>query len=277
VQWKGDNTMSGFESKRFQYHRARHELSNYAWLRLRHCDGAILSMHQSGTHWLKFMLASAIAEHYAIPPPRYNHANDIIGGPKDVCEYNQIPQLKSSHTIVPLLFNNPLAAYWITFPPVVLLIRDIRESLVSNYNKWQNRYAVSFSEYLRGDPSGRRYNSDIWWCIRFLNAWGRMAVLAPPRIHIVRYETLSAAPHAALEQIARHFQLPLTQSSIEAAVAAASKPAMADRADPLRPPGEVNLDDGDHLRVYSTVDREFVRSRCDRFLRSNFGYDYSAW
>jgi len=269
--------MSGFESKWFQYHRLRHELSNYALMRLRHCDGAILSMHQSGTHWLKFMLASAIAEHYAIPPPRYNHANDIIGGPRDVCQYDQIPQLKSSHTVVPLLLNNPLAVNWITFPPVVLLIRDMRASLVSNYNKWQTRYAVSFSEYLRGDPSGRRFNSDIWWCFRFLNAWGRMASLTPRRIHIIRYETLIAAPHEALEQIARHFGLPLAQSSIDTAVGAASKPAMAERSDPSRPPGEINLGDTDALRVYSTADREFVRSRCDRFLRNDFGYDYSRW
>jgi Sulfotransferase domain len=269
--------MSIVESSRFQFHRFRHELGNFSLLKSRRCDGAIISMHQSGTHWLKFMLASAMAEHYAVPQPRYNHANDIIGGSKDPRRYAQIPHLRSSHTIAPLWLRSPFALRRAKLPPYVLLVRDIRASLVSNYRKWQTRYAVSFTEYLRGDPSGRRFNSDIWWCFRFLNAWGQMVALAGPRIHVVHYEDLVAAPHGELNRIARHFGLALSPSTIDTAVAAASKQAMAQRSDPARPPGAINLYDKDPLAAYSASDRDLVRSRCRRYLRSTFGYDYTNW
>ena len=56
-------------------------------------------MHQSGTHWLKFMLANALSYQYGSPPPAYNHANDIIGGPRDAIVYPQLPRLISSHSM----------------------------------------------------------------------------------------------------------------------------------------------------------------------------------
>ena len=266
-----------FEFGHFHFHRLRRELSNYSILHLYRSDGAIVSMHQGGTHWLKFMLAHALSAHYGIPPPRYNHANDIIGGSKDPIQYAQIPHLRSSHTIAPLLFRNTLALHVTKFPPCVLLIRDIRASLVSNYKKWRTRYAVTFSKYLRGDPSGRRFNSDIWWCIRFLNAWGTVAAIADDRILVVRYEHLLLEPHAQLERITRHLELPLSPLSVEQAVAAATKSAMAARSDPARPPGEINQEEDDPLAVYNASDREFIESRCANFLHKTFDYDYSAW
>lgn len=273
----GHVNVSIVESSRFQFHRLRHELGNLSLLKSRRCDGAIISMHQSGTHWLKFMLASAMAEHYGIPQPRYNHANDIIGGSKDPPPYPQVPHLRSSHTVAPWWLRSRSALRRAKLPPYVLLVRDIRASLVSNYTKWQNRYAVSFTDYLRGDPSGRRFNSDIWWCFRFLNAWGRMAALAGPRIHVVRYEALAAAPEVELERVARHFGLALSASTIDQAVAAAGKQTMAQRSDPARPPGEITLGDADPLAAYGASDRAFVRSRCERYLDATFGYDYAVW
>lgn len=265
------------ESSRFHYHRLRHELGNYSLLKSRHCDGAIISMHQSGTHWLKFMLASAMAAHYGIPEPEYNHANDIIGGTKDPRRYADLPFLKSSHTIAPILLRNTHVVRRAALPPYVVLVRDIRACLVSNYKKWRARYAVSFSEYLRGDPAGRRFNSDIWWCIRFVNAWGRMSTLSGDRLIVVRYEDLRTAPRAQLERIVRHFGLPLSVASIGHGVEAATKTAMAERSDPARPPGEVNFAEDDPLVAFSNVDRDFVRTRCAHYLRCTFGYDYAVW
>lgn len=265
------------ESCRFYAHRLRHELGNYAVVRLRHCDGAILSMHQSGTHWLKFMLASAIADHYAIDPPRYNHANDIIGGSKDPRLHPTLPHLISSHTIAPLLLNNAVGLAWLRLPRCVILVRDIRASLHSNFKKWRVRYATTFSHFLRGDPSGRQFNSDIWWCIRFLNAWGHALALSENQFLVLRYEGLRAQPHEELAKLAAHLSLPLSSRNIDAGVEAASKSAMAERADPARPPGEINLDEDDPLLAYSDADREFVRTRLSSYLTQTFDYDYSVW
>ncbi len=268
--------MTAPKIKHFHFHRLRHELSNYSLLRLRHADGAIVSMHQGGTHWLKFMLASAISSYYEIPPPQFNHANDIIGGVKDPVLYPQIPCIKSSHTIAPLLFRNSSALRVLKLPPCVLLVRDLRACLVSNYRKWKTRYAITFSEYLRGDPSGRKFNSDIWWCIRFLNAWGRVAELNN-NCHIVRYEDMSLKPHAELDRVATHFSLPLTSASIDYGVSAATKLAMAARADPARPPGEVNRQNQNFMGAYNAKDRQFVDWACAKFLRVSFGYNYTRW
>ena len=70
-------------SATFHFHRLRRALGNFSLLAHRDCAGHLASMHQSGTHWLKFMLASALARHYGVPGPRYNHANDFIAGPHD--------------------------------------------------------------------------------------------------------------------------------------------------------------------------------------------------
>ena len=269
--------MPTLKLNQFHFHRLRHELSNYSLLRLRHADGAIVSMHQGGTHWLKFMLASAMSVHYEIPPPQFNHANDIIGGTKDPVTYTQIPRIQSSHTVAPLLFRNALALRVLKLPPCVLLVRDLRACLVSNYRKWETRYAIAFSEYLRGDPSGRRFNSDIWWCIRFLNAWGRIVELGDSHCHIVRYEDMRLQPHAELERIAWYFSIPLTPASIDHGVAAATKSAMAERSDPARPAGEINQQDEDPLGAYEATDRAFISSVCANLLRTSFGYDYALW
>jgi hypothetical protein len=269
--------MPTFESNRYQFHRLRHEFSNYSLIRLRGCDGLLLSMHQSGTHWLKFMLASAMADHFAIPGPEFNHANDIIGGSKDPVNYPQIPLLRSSHTVVPLLLRNQMAVNWLKLPPSIILVRDIRASLVSNYIKWQARYAVSFSEFLRGDPSGRRYNSDIWWCFRFLNGWSAIKMLSEPNVYLIRYETLLEDPEQVLTALARHLAIPLTNSSITLGIECATKSAMQQRADPARPPGEINHSNDDPLSVFNESDRRFFCSRCEYFLRDSFGYDYQQW
>jgi hypothetical protein len=269
--------MPTFESHRYQFHRLRHELSNYSLLRLRSCDGLLLSMHQSGTHWLKFMLASAMADHFDIPGPEFNHANDIIGGAKDPVIYPRIPLLRSSHTVAPLLLRNRLALHWLELPPSILLVRDIRASLVSNYIKWQARYAVTFSDYLRGDPSGRRYNSDIWWCFRFLNSWSTIKMLRETNVYLVRYETLRDDPEQVLTEVTRHLAIPLANSSITLGIERATKSAMLKRADPARPPGEINYSNDDPLSAFSASDRRFFSSRCAYYLSDSFGYDYQRW
>lgn len=70
------------------------------------------------------MLASAIARDYGLPPPQYNHANDIIGGPRDPIRYPRAPWLASSHSI-----PHPLVgSRWLRRAepaPYVILIRNI--------------------------------------------------------------------------------------------------------------------------------------------------------
>jgi hypothetical protein len=264
-------------SASFHFHRLRRALGNFSLLQHRRCAGHLASMHQSGTHWLKFMLASALARHYGVPGPQYNHANDLIGGPHDVPLHPGLPRLLSAHSIPhPLLYLRATHTLW-QLPPYCVLVRDIRASLVSNYEKWRTRYDCPFSDFLRGDPAGHRYNSDIWWCLRFLNAWEAVRAAVPERVLVLRYEDLQQDAADGLERVASHFRLKLGADDIDAGVAAGTKERMAAQEDPARPKGAVNpgaraVDD-----YFAADDRRRFTALCARYLDADYGYDYRRW
>ncbi len=261
----------------FAYHSLRHSLGNLSLLEHRHCAGHLASMHQSGTHWLKFMLAHALARRFGVPEPQYNHANDLIGGPKDPVRYPTLPRLLSSHTIPHASLRWAATHRVFRLPPYVVLVRDIRASLVSNYEKWRARYVCSFADFLAGDPAGRRFNSDVWWCIRFLNGWHAVREAAPARVLVLRYEDLRQDPVAGLERLAAHLGIPLSTADCEAGAAAGTKEAMAAREDPTRPAGAVNLGEKRFADYFSAVDRERFSALLARHLADSYGYDYSRW
>ena len=262
---------------RYRRHAWHRNLGNFALIKHRACDGHLLSMHQSGTHWLKYMLANALSHQYGTPPPQYNHANDIIGGPKDPLRYPQLPRLISSHSIPHPLLRSRSVHRMLALPPYLLLIRDIRATLVSNYVKWRDTYRTDFSEYLLGDPLGRRYNSDIWWALRFLNAWGKVRRKVPERVGIVRYEDLERDPIGQLSRAAAAFGLELSHDAVEHGVAVSSKAHMAAKDDPERPSGTVRADDTDPLAAFEVEDRRVFERICAQFLGDDFGYDYTTW
>lgn len=223
------------------------------------------------------MLANALSHQHGLPPPQYNHANDFIGGPKDAVVYPNIPRLISSHSIPPIVVASLVNAGKLNLPKYVLLVRDIRASLVSNFRKWENRYAVSFSEFLRGDPSGRKYNSDLWWSIRFLNAWHRLSLVSESKILSIHYESLQKEPRVQLDSVNDFLNLELSAEAITAGIESATKSEMKSRADPERPKGEVHESAVEPLEWFNSSDRAFISNQCDKFLRFNFGYDYRQW
>lgn len=261
----------------FHFHRLRRALGNFSLLAHRDCAGHLASMHQAGTHWLKFMLASALARHYRVAGPQYNHANDFIAGPHDRPAHPALPRLYSAHSIPhPLLYLAVTHRAW-KLPPYVVLVRDVRASLVSNYEKWRARYACSFSEFLRGDPRGRRYNSDFWWCCRFLNAWHAVRRAVPDRVLVLHYEVLQQRTAAELARVATHFHLPLAADELAAGVAAGTKEQMRAREDPARPPGAVNVGARRVDDYFGSADREWFEAQCARYLDDPWGYDYGRW
>ncbi|MGR8948272.1 MAG: sulfotransferase domain-containing protein [Gammaproteobacteria bacterium] len=264
-------------SLRFHYHRLRHEASNFSLLKSRHAIAQLVSQHQSGTHWIKYMLANALANHFNLPGPQYNHANDFIGGPKDDVVYPQIPRLISSHSIPPLITPVFMRLKILHWPRYVLLVRDIRSSLVSNFRKWEERYAEDFSDYLRGDPAGRKYNSDIWWTFRFLNAWGKINQQFPHQLLVVHYEKVLEDSFKELDRINQFVNLGLEEDDLLKGIAAASKQKMIAKSDPARPRGEVNRGNVNVSAYFSPDDRIYFENRCQRFLKYSFGYDYRLW
>ena len=250
-------------------------LFNFSLFRGRGAVGQIISMHQSGTHWLKFMLASAIANHFSIPPPKFNHANDIIGGTRDRIVYPQIPRLIASHTI-PSPFFYSILSQRLNLPKYVLLIRDLRFSLTSNYRKWRHTYDVDFSVYLEGDPAGKNYNSDIWWAFRFLNSWGNYVEKKPSKVLVVRYEDLVSQPLSELRRVNLFWSLGLSDKSLNSATQFASKEVMATRDDPARPSGAVQMRSEECRSLFKIQDQSLFKYLCSEHLDYSFGYDYQT-
>ncbi len=259
----------------FYYNCFRKDLTNFSFLRHRKFSGFLVSMHQSGTHWLKHMLAIAIADEYELPMPQYNHANDIIGGPKDPRLYPHAPKLASSHTIPHPLLRSKLFRTFVKFPRYVILVRDVRASLISNYEKWETRYHCKFSEYLRGDIRGRKFTNDIWWCIHFLNSWGYLSQKYPLETLIVRYEDLTQNTLAQLERINIFWDLSIGNQSFLLAIKESSKEKMLKKHDPIRPGIAVRKTTRTNEEVFTDADNVLFRDICKKYLRYNFGYDYT--
>ena len=260
---------------RYYYESLRRDLTNLSFLRHRKFSGYLVSMHQSGTHWLKHILASAIAAEYSLPKPRYSHANEIIGGPKDPIIYPAAPHLASSHTIPSPLLRSKLFRYYFHPPRYVVLVRDMRDTLVSNYMKWKDLYECGFSEYLH-DFSGKKFHNQIWWCIRFLNAWGDLIQKYPDQNCAIRYEDMCGNTYSQICRINDFLGLHLSRESIMFGISESSKEKMKKKTESGRPEGagivsSHKMKPGD---LFSPEDEKFLNIMCTLLLRHRFNYDY---
>lgn len=255
----------------------RRDLSNLSLLRRRGFDGHIVSMHQSGTHWLKYLLAMVICETFDVPPPEHIGDNSVVGHPKSVPAHEG-PVIVHSHSIPsPLVHASPFRQ-WLEFPPYVVLVRDIRMALVSHYEKWKRRYGIPFSEYLRGDVGGRRYDKDLWWDVRFVNAWSGVLHRMSGAALLVHYEDLEEKPALQVRRIWQFLGLPEPDSSVfQRAVTLSGKEQMATRENPDEELQVVRQTRRHPFEWYSDTDREFFEEVCNRYLHDNLGYDYVDW
>jgi Sulfotransferase domain len=260
----------------FLYHSLRRDISNFSLIKHRAFDGFLISMHQSGTHWLKHMLATALTYKLDLPPPQYIHANDVIAGPKDPLANEKLPHIVSTHSIPHALLGSRIFRRMVKLPPYVVLVRDIRASLVSNYEKWKDQYDCDFTTFLRGDISGRRFNNDIWWCVRFCNMWGRLAHDFPDGTLVVKYEDLKSNPLRELQGINNYWQLDLNEACLQYAIDESSKEKMALKKDPDTPFGVtvVRDDKRTFMQWYDKEQSDYINYVCDNFLKYDFAYDY---
>lgn len=263
-------------SRAFYYHCLRRDISNFSLLKHRKFDGFLISMHQSGTHWLKHMLATALTHKYDLPPPRYIHANDVIAGPKDPQAHPQLPHIVSAHSIPHILLSFSPVHKLMRFPPYVILVRDIRAMLVSNYEKWKEHYGCDFATFLKGDVSGHRFNNDIWWCIRFCNMWGKIADKLPESVCVIKYEDLRATPLLQLQEINRYWDLNLSEAQLQYAIDESTKEKMLKKKDPDTPFGVdvVRPDKRPYLEWFEKDQQQYIHEMCKKFLRYNFDYEY---
>lgn len=254
--------------------------SNFSVLRHGKFDGFLVTSKNSGTHWVKYMLAIALAETYNVPRPKYFSEDAVrpyIGWPKDTATFDELPRLAFSHTIPHRLMDWGWARNLAGVPPYVLCIRHPMSILASHYAKWAYDIQVDWETYLRGDPSGKRYRCDLFWLARFWNRWGEVMKRDPARFHVARYEETKLDPRSQLHLIAGHWNLSLSQNSIQEALLAGTKEAMAEKVDPDAEPNVLQNRKTDIRDLFNGAAMDIYQQMAGDLFRFDLGYDLLAF
>jgi len=260
----------------FRVHGLNRHTTNLALLKYYDFQGFLVTGQNSGTHWIKWMLSHAMAHRYGVAPPRYfnnDSSNDLIGHPKHQRIHPRLPRIASSHSIPPYATDWAWLRAIRRPPPYAVVVRDVRDVLVSNYEKWRADYGAPFSRYVQGDPRGKAYVCDVWWYMRFMNRWGDIASRYPDQTLVLRYEDCRRDPLDTLDRLARHFGLDLSDRDLMAGVAVGSKEYMLTRQDPEIQERPVRLDGAPGAR-FSARDLAVLRGLLERNLKHDFGYAY---
>ncbi len=250
--------------------------TNFSVLRHGAFDGFLVTSKNSGTHWMKYMLAVALAETYGVPHPEYFSEDAVrpyIGWPKDAPVYPELPRLAFSHTIPHRLADWGWARNMAKLPPYALCIRHPMAILSSHHAKWAYDIQVDWETYLRGDPDGKRYRCDLYWLARFWNRWGEVEARYPESILRVQYEETRLNPYHALEMVADHWKIDLTPHAIDEALKAGTKEAMAEKVDPNAEPNVLQMRKVSLAEQFSGDALEIYQSLVTELFRFDLGYD----
>ncbi len=240
-------------------------------LRRRHFDGVLATMPQSGTNWTMYLLSLTLAKLYDLPLPSYVQDRSILTSPG----HSQIPRIFHTFRVPHYLLRSRTLFRLLHFPKHLILVRDLRAALVSNYEKRKDEYGVDFSTYLRGDARGKLYRHDIWMRIQFLNGWGAVVERHPEQAAVLKYEDLKANTRGQLAWVCDHFNIKgATPDLLDEVVGAASKAEMAKRLKPGKTKNPVRMDPRPADECYSDADLRFVAEVLRRNLKYTFGYQY---
>ncbi len=271
-------THNSGKNLQFKLHCLNRDLFALSMLKYRNFKGYLSTGQHSGTHWIKWMLSHALAHEYKVAPPKFfdngsEASNVLIGHPKHPQVHAHVPRIVSTHSIPPY----PMQWSWLRnsthFPPYAVVVRDIRKVLISNFEKWKERYNVSFSEYVAGDPSSNKYICDVWWYVRYMNRWGEVASRFPKETFVTKYEDFQNDRAGSLEKIFLHFGVTLSRESLAAGAAAGEKSFMAAHQDPNIPDRALRKDGTDETK-FSPADLALLDQILSDNLKHDFGYPY---
>jgi hypothetical protein len=255
------------------------DLNNFFLLQYRTVDGYMITGKNSGTHWLKFMLSHAIAEEFNLPPPLHSSgaaSDDFIGHPKRPQKYPGTPRIGPSHNLPSSLLSNPTLFHALRLPPVVVLVRDPKEAMLSAYVKWRDELDLTLADYVMSRPHGKRRIADIWWYIEFFNRWGQMATQLPDEVIIVRYEDLQDDPAYWLRRVLQHYGVEISDRSIGAAIKASGKNRMRRLLDPDFAETIIPVQSERDAVSLSPLEEATMRAVLETHLKYSFGYGYAA-
>ena len=257
------------------YRLLTRDLTNLSLLHRRNFQALLVTMHQSGTYWLIHMLSYILVRQYDLEMPDDLEELTVITRAKEEPVYRNIPHIGHTHTIPSWLVHSLLFRAFLKFPKTILLVRDIRASLVASYDRYS--YDTDFSTYLRGNAWKKRYRKDVWRDIRFLNAWDVVRRRMPERFHVVRYEDMQRDTKHELQKITGFLEWQISDNLLQEAVNASSKQRMAKKENSASYPTIVRDRKEHPFSWYTESDRLFLTGTLSKNLHNSFGYDYSDW
>ncbi|MEM6256993.1 MAG: sulfotransferase domain-containing protein [Planctomycetota bacterium] len=259
-------------------HRSMVRTGPLRMLTRRNLDAAMVTMRSAGSHWLQWMLLQAMHEAYGLPLPEHVNDQSIIGTVSDFPAHHDGPRLIRTHNEMPV----PLYAIlnrFVRFPKYIILMRDIRHSLVSYFEKdAADARDASFSEFLRGKDGIFKADHVLFRHIRFLNSWASVRKITSDRCLVVKYEDLRSSAATELERVWRFLELKEPAEGLfDRAVAESTKDKMSakETVGDTRP--AVRKSNRNPLDWYSDADEAYVRQALKQFLVDDYGYDYEDW
>lgn len=166
----------------------------------RETDAFLSTLPSSGTHWLRFLIAkglvdaydldfefSSIHPHDVVPP--FRNKNVRFG----FHDHEQVPLVQHSHKSYSFLYRGSR---------VVVLVRDLRDTMVSSYDTYSSRIdpSITFSEFLHADSVDETRHRTLRHRIEFLNRWYRNFDKLDDYM-MVRYEDLKADTTETTEEV----------------------------------------------------------------------------
>lgn len=251
----------------------RADLANFFMLHHRHLHGFMVTAKNSGTHWLKYMLSCALAHDWGVEPPARTSGREgdaIIGHPRWAPRYSDKPRIGASHTIPSIAFALPGLRSILRVKPTVVLVRDIRQAMLSNFLKWN--YGASMEEYVEGKPGGKKFIADVWWYIHFFNRWGDIARAQSERVLVVRYEDIQADPAHWLRRVGAQYGFHLSDAAIAAGLAFTGRDAIRDRLASETDRRIVPEDEKRAAMSFQPAHLAVLEDIFRRHLRHDFGY-----
>jgi hypothetical protein len=256
------------------------------WKRPRQADLYLLSYPKTGRTWLRVMMSRMVAEHMGHARAAQGEAEidltRLPGTPRIVEKHDGRPQIKTVAEI-----NSDKSEF--AGCKVILLVRDLRDTLVSNYfqaTRRRNRFEGDISTFVHW-PRG---SFESLLC--YYNTWAAQRHV-PEDFLLVRYEDLHEDPGRELRRVAEFIGLAeVSSASIAAAVEHGRFDSMKAREAERSPDGSALAPGrpgdaesfksrrgkiGGYVDYLSAEDVAWLNRRIDAELDPYYGYSSSPW
>lgn len=248
-------------------------------------DYFLITMNHGGTHWLRMLLVKALIDKYNLEDQPQDIKNFDLIPPYHRKQYRfkynnrpEIPRIQQAHT--------PYESIHFKNACVLFLVRDLRDTLVSNYKSHSKRQnlEISFSDFLREHEKTKiKKAHSLDARIDFLNSWHK-ARPCLSGVKIIRFEDLKASPNETLRDATEFLGLFSSEDQLSKCLEFASLENMKHLEH--RAPSQKNKNmalkvgagkSGSYKDWFSESDREYFQTKVQSRLQHDFGYNYSQW